>query len=375
MSRKSVLGILALGAILVGAGVALALILRHRGRLHMQWHSRVTVKRDLRHLARCVSSEAFRPKRKPLDLPRGNIRELYAWVMHDRQCDPPFAVGSWDLYADHKTGTFRDLWGNEFVYRFPARRPQAIFDLYSVGPNGVDDSGGMNDSIGKKATEALPFGDDVTCVPWADFKTYSDEFKGGVVEPKWVTEHIDTLQRDPKTGKIIGAPPEKLENVRSSGDADFNSSTGSTPSSTPPATSSSPQNPAPRPPPPRPTSTSTTPGTASSRSTRTTTNRATSTPARTRSSSPTNTTARSAASKRPCPWAFQERGHRNRFLSVAPGHPKTILNYPSEPAPCVRKSASKGANSEQKTEKKEQKTTKADSFALPSLTFRSPIVF
>jgi general secretion pathway protein G len=40
----------------------------------------------------------------------------------------------------------KDPWGNPYSYRSPGTR-NADFDLYSMGPNGIDDGGG-NDDIG-----------------------------------------------------------------------------------------------------------------------------------------------------------------------------------------------------------------------------------
>jgi len=49
-----------------------------------------------------------------------------------------------------KPGFTRDKWGAAFVYRCPARTLGRPYDLYSLGPNGIDESG---------------HGDDVNCWP------------------------------------------------------------------------------------------------------------------------------------------------------------------------------------------------------------------
>lgn len=211
MSSKARLWILAF-VVAAAVAVVVPVALRYHVQSEKGWYT-VVMKRQLHHMALLVFGKAFWPVQKPLDLPRGDVRELYTWAMRD----PVPPEEEW--YAllgdtiDRGSGTFRDLWGNELVYRFPARRPGAIFDLYSVGPNGVDESGGIGDHIGTKAIGQPPFGDDITCVPWADFKVWSHEFKGGIVDPAWVKVHVSDLKRDPETGKIIGVPPGKLENA------------------------------------------------------------------------------------------------------------------------------------------------------------------
>ena len=46
----------------------------------------------------------------------------------------------------------KDPWGAAYKYRFPAQKSKKPYDLYSMGPNGVDDSG-EGDDVGnwKKA--------------------------------------------------------------------------------------------------------------------------------------------------------------------------------------------------------------------------------
>ena len=130
---------------------------------------------------------------KPLALPRGDIRALCKWV-EGRE-------GIWHAWRwrtsnlEHEQVV--DPWGRPLVYRFPASTKEKMFDLYSTGPNGVDEMGG---------------GDDITCGPDADFGSWSQYFKGGIIDVDWVRAHLDDLKRD-RNRKIIGAPPEKLKDI------------------------------------------------------------------------------------------------------------------------------------------------------------------
>jgi general secretion pathway protein G len=45
-----------------------------------------------------------------------------------------------------KPGYGADTWDNPFVYRSPARTSRRPYDLYSLGPNGLDE-GGRGDDI------------------------------------------------------------------------------------------------------------------------------------------------------------------------------------------------------------------------------------
>jgi hypothetical protein len=54
--------------------------------------------------------------------------------------DPGAEYSSWEHLG-------LDYWGNRFIYRFPGEISGRNYDLYSVGPNGVDDGGGGDDVI------------------------------------------------------------------------------------------------------------------------------------------------------------------------------------------------------------------------------------
>ena len=90
---------------------------------------------------------------------------------------------------DNVGGTIRDSWGRELVFRCPSKRTEAIFDLYSVGPNGVDEGGG---------------GDDITCGDSADFQTYRAYFKDGLIDLDYVRSHMDDLKED--NSGVLGMP-------------------------------------------------------------------------------------------------------------------------------------------------------------------------
>jgi hypothetical protein len=93
--------------------------------------------------------------------------------------------------TDIRKGTFEDVWGRELVYRFPSRHLDAMFDLYSLGPNGRDEGGE---------------GDDISCGGLATFECWRDAFVDRLVDPAWIRAHAGDLERDPVSGLLIGAP-------------------------------------------------------------------------------------------------------------------------------------------------------------------------
>jgi general secretion pathway protein G len=48
----------------------------------------------------------------------------------------------------------KDPWGQEYKYRFPSQKSKKSFDLWSIGPNGIDDNGGGDDVGNWKSTAA-----------------------------------------------------------------------------------------------------------------------------------------------------------------------------------------------------------------------------
>lgn len=69
-----------------------------------------------------------------------------------------------------------------------------MFQLYSVGPNGLDEGGQ---------------GDDITCKGVTHFESWRIYvFDGDRVDPAWAHSNLGNLHRNPATGRIIGAPPK-----------------------------------------------------------------------------------------------------------------------------------------------------------------------
>jgi hypothetical protein len=135
-------------------------------------------------------------------LPEGDIRDLYRWMLANRWIVKYHWGDKLHWLADPQVGTFRDGWGRELVYRFPPRRRDVLFEFYSVGPNGIDDGGG---------------GDDVDCgrsLALADIATHY--FKDGIVDTNWFWHNLGRLERDPKSRRIIAAPPERFQAVQPS---------------------------------------------------------------------------------------------------------------------------------------------------------------
>jgi len=79
---------------------------------------------------------------KGVKLPDGGTRELYQWLDSLRN-----TIGLEHLawLIDDKTRTMRDLYGHELVYHRPSSKYPQLFDLYSVGPNGIDEHGAGDD--------------------------------------------------------------------------------------------------------------------------------------------------------------------------------------------------------------------------------------
>ena len=132
----------------------------------------------------------------PYSFPSGDIHSFYEWM-----ADPATRDKIWDdipaEWCDSDRQVFVDWRGNPLVYRFPSIRANAMFDLYSVGPNGIDEMGS---------------GDDVMQGVVAEFRVWSDAFAGGVTDVRWILTNLGQLRRD-ASGRIIGAPPEKLKDV------------------------------------------------------------------------------------------------------------------------------------------------------------------
>ena len=75
-------------------------------------------------------------------------------------CRYPASGDSFTMLADagldslSSLGSARDYWGRPFVMRFPSTRDGELFDLYSVGRNGIDELGD-GDDIGVDGTQQV----------------------------------------------------------------------------------------------------------------------------------------------------------------------------------------------------------------------------
>jgi hypothetical protein len=62
--------------------------------------------------------------------------------------------------AEHVSGprvVITDTWDHELVYNRPPRAPPCDYDLYSIGPNGVDDHGQRDDIVTCNSTADVSF--------------------------------------------------------------------------------------------------------------------------------------------------------------------------------------------------------------------------
>lgn len=179
-------------AALLGGGLCVMLYLHCVRSPHME--AIYTTKSEVVRLVCTVARETLydgKPER-PLQLPRGDVKSLYAWLQ--KRCETYTASRRtirWGRLVDNKAGSFKDIWGRELVYRFPSERRHCMFDLYSMGPNGVDENGQ---------------GDDIASEQFTEFAYWSDLFTDGMIDSEWVRANLDQLQRDPGSGKIIGVP-------------------------------------------------------------------------------------------------------------------------------------------------------------------------
>ncbi|MCX5670051.1 MAG: type II secretion system protein GspG [Planctomycetota bacterium] len=125
----------------------------------------------------------------PLAFPSGDIRSLYRWMSENAIIWRNLP----DEWKDPARGVFVDRWGNALVYRFPSARREAMFDLYSAGPDGIDENG---------------LGDDVSCPERTEFRAHLGCFAERKVDIDWIRSHFGKLQLDAK-GEIIGVPPNE----------------------------------------------------------------------------------------------------------------------------------------------------------------------
>ena len=123
----------------------------------------------------------------PFSLPRGDTKDLFKWLSGRPGLDQLMARSSQRI-IDAKDGTVRDFWGRELVYHFPSQRKGVLFDLYSLGPNGVD-QGGEGKNLDCRIGDRL------------DSLGYL--FKDGRVDIEWIKVNMGKLKVDPATGKLV----------------------------------------------------------------------------------------------------------------------------------------------------------------------------
>jgi len=156
----------------------------------------MTTRETVLTLAVLACEKALFHDKSPYSFPFGDTRSFYKWM-----ADPATRDKVWDHipteWCDPGRQVFVDWRGNPLVYRFPSNCANAMFDLYSVGPNGVDEMGSGDDMMADLVTE---------------LGRWSNTFAGGVADVKWILANRGHLRRD-ATGSIIGAPPEKLRDV------------------------------------------------------------------------------------------------------------------------------------------------------------------
>jgi len=152
-------------------------------------------------LARYAATNGLQSE-PPLAFPPGDIHDLYRW----------FAAGDHGgvqleqlpiEWKDPENGVFVDASGRALVYHFPPRQPEAMFDLYGVGANGLDEGGR---------------GDDITAWPHAEYETYRDRFADGKLNVDWIRRNLGHLRRNAQ-GEIIAAPPRGFEENDADGSA------------------------------------------------------------------------------------------------------------------------------------------------------------
>ena len=126
---------------------------------------------------------------KPLSFPRGGIREFTSWMMEPETTKEYTNLAT---YTDSQSLAFVDCWGQDLVYRFPPRRKGILLELYSVGPNGVDDGGK---------------GDDITADAGCSFAKWKENFEDGIADTDSLWANLDRLEWRPSkthSGRHIG---------------------------------------------------------------------------------------------------------------------------------------------------------------------------
>jgi hypothetical protein len=175
--------------VFLGLGAFLWLLIIDRE----QSFQKENTKREIAELSQRVFDEAY-CNEIPLVIRANNAKELYSWLCEPkrlRRADSPWAIWrdrGYPALLDREGRTFRDPWGQELLFRFPSNHVRLLFDLYSIGPNGIDEEGA---------------GDDICCDVDADLEAQVAIFHDRLVDPVWVKANLGRLERD-SGGRIWG---------------------------------------------------------------------------------------------------------------------------------------------------------------------------
>ena len=129
-----------------------------------------------------------------LQFPRGGMRDLCKWIMSDQ--DGFARALRLPIWSARDGDILVDGYGHEIVYRFPSLRKTAMFDLYSVGPNGKDELG---------------LGDDIACGQYADFSFHAPWPIEPGMDREWLLQNYGRL-RIGSPGLPVGRPPPREQN-------------------------------------------------------------------------------------------------------------------------------------------------------------------
>jgi len=175
----------------VVAAICLACIMWHHHLRMCEERCRASTYRMLVSVAIIVGNRAFATQ-PPFALPHGDIRDLCTWL--ELQALPEALRTAVGNPPNETVSLIADSWGRPVIYRFPSPNERELFQLYSMGPNGLDEGGE---------------GDDVTCGKANYFESFRIYFfDDEKVDPAWVHSNLGKLRRNPATGRIIGVPPE-----------------------------------------------------------------------------------------------------------------------------------------------------------------------
>ena len=183
MSKRSIR--VAIGAVFLAGLCAVAFMLYRTRQQNLAFNTH----HDLVGVCGTVVGMGLVPYAR-VDFPRGDIRSLYEWVLERSRADPV----SWGFpqhVVDSEQRLFVDAWGQPLVYRYPPRQSRDIlFELYSVGPNGIDERGQ---------------GDDISVSEALVLRHWFVQIRDGRMSCEWFWEHVDELVLDERLN-LVRAP-------------------------------------------------------------------------------------------------------------------------------------------------------------------------